>query len=67
MIIGTAVVWLAHEAVCIATRHPEELITRVIARWRKRHRLLVDGTIYYLAGHLTDLWQHDPLALRETA
>ena len=64
MIVGTAALWLVHEAVCIFTGHPEELITRVIGRWRTNHRLLVDGTIYYLAGHLTELWARDPLALR---
>lgn len=65
MIVGTAVAWLVHEAVCIATGNRDELITRVIGRWRGKHRLLVDGTIYYLAGHLTELWANDPLQLQD--
>lgn len=67
VIVALATQVLAHEVVCLLAGRPEELLTRVIGRWRKRHiasRLLVDGFIYYLAGHLTEMWARDPLSLR---
>lgn len=66
MIVGGLAWYAIHEFVCIVTGHPEQLITRVVGRWRSRHRLLVDVTIYYFAGHLTDLWPCDPLRISET-
>lgn len=61
-IIIAAVV--GHEILAVL-RDPEQLITRVIARWRQRNRLLVDAVIVYFAGHLLDLWPLDPLTVRD--
>lgn len=62
----------AHEMRCIRHRKPEELITRVIYRWRRKHPLIVSSLTLYLAGHLLEVWARDPLseeafaAIRET-
>lgn len=64
VITGVAALILAHELSCLAARQPEDLITRVIARWRRKHPVIVTTAIVYLAGHLLDAWAYDPLQVR---
>lgn len=60
VIVGAVI---GHEV--MALRYdPEQLITRVIARWRRHHRVLVNVLIVYFAGHLMDVWPYDPLSVR---
>lgn len=64
MIAGISVVILTHEVLCVFSRRHDDLLTRVIGRWRITHPVLTDLAIVYLALHLMDRVPHDPLRIQ---
>ena len=65
--IALGITVLSYEAFAAGRAHkPEfELLSEAVDRYRRTHPLIVNATVWYLAGHLSRLWPKrlDPLHL----